>query len=130
MKRGINFFTLQYSILTEWAKSNFNRNLPTLPSVMSPCSLYYLLIWQNSFCNPLHVTLSRTFNLYANVRPCRSIPGFETAYDNVNIVTIRENTEGEYSGIEHMVSHFICHCCKIIAISKHLSAICHYPGIQ
>ena len=50
--------------------------------------------------------ISRTFNLYANVRPCRSIPGFKTAYDNVDIVTIRENTEGEYSGIEHLVSPF------------------------
>ena len=51
----------------------------------------------------LHLfSLPRTFNLFANVRPCRSVPGFETAYENVNIVTIRENTEGEYSGIEHM----------------------------
>ena len=46
----------------------------------------------------------RTFNLFANVRPCRSMEGYKTAYDDVNIVTIRENTEGEYSGIEHMVS--------------------------
>ena len=38
------------------------------------------------------------------MRPCRSIEGYKTAYDDVNIVTIRENTEGEYSGIEHMVS--------------------------
>lgn len=38
------------------------------------------------------------------MRPCRSIEGYRTAYDDVNIVTIRENTEGEYSGIEHMVN--------------------------
>ena len=31
-------------------------------------------------------------------------PGFKTKYDNVNVVTIRENTEGEYSGLEHEVS--------------------------
>lgn len=42
--------------------------------------------------------------MYANVRPCKSIEGFKTAYDDVNLVTIRENTEGEYSGIEHTVS--------------------------
>ena len=42
--------------------------------------------------------------MFANVRPCRSIEGYRTAYDDVNIVTIRENTEGEYSGIEHMVN--------------------------
>ena len=49
-------------------------------------------------------TLPRTFSLYANVRPCRSIEGYPTAYDDVDLVTIRENTEGEYSGIEHVVS--------------------------
>lgn len=49
------------------------------------------------------MTLRRTFNLYANVRPCRSINGYETPYENVDTVLIRENTEGEYSGIEHEV---------------------------
>ena len=47
--------------------------------------------------------ICRVFNLYANVRPCRSIEGYKTRYDNVDLVTIRENTEGEYSGIEHQV---------------------------
>lgn len=41
------------------------------------------------------------FNLYANVRPCVSLEGYQTGYEGVNLVTIRENTEGEYSGIEH-----------------------------
>ena len=49
----------------------------------------------------LNLTLRRTFNLFANVRPCVSVQGFKTAYDDVNTVLIRENTEGEYSGIEH-----------------------------
>ncbi len=51
----------------------------------------------------LNLTLRRTFNLFANVRPCLSIQGFKTPYDDVNTVLIRENTEGEYSGIEHEV---------------------------
>lgn len=51
----------------------------------------------------LNLTLRRTFNLFANVRPCRSIAGYKTPYDNVDTVLIRENTEGEYSGIEHVV---------------------------
>ena len=51
----------------------------------------------------LNLTLRRTFNLFANVRPCVSIKGFKTPYDNVDTVLIRENTEGEYSGIEHEV---------------------------
>src|SRR5258707_10456309 len=51
----------------------------------------------------LNLTLRRTFNLFANVRPCVSIKGHKTPYDDVNTVLIRENTEGEYSGIEHEV---------------------------
>lgn len=51
----------------------------------------------------LPVHLPRVFSLFANVRPCRSIEGYKTLYDNVNLVIIRENTEGEYSGIEHEV---------------------------
>ena len=37
------------------------------------------------------------------MRPCLSLPGYKTRYDNVDLVTIRENTEGEYSGLEHEV---------------------------
>ena len=44
--------------------------------------------------------------MYANLRPCKSIVGYKTLYDNVDIVLIRENTEGEYSGIEHEVLSF------------------------
>lgn len=51
----------------------------------------------------LNLTLRKELQLYANVRPCFSIPGYKTRYDNVNLVTIRENTEGEYSGLEHEV---------------------------
>jgi len=47
----------------------------------------------------MNLMLRKTFSLYANVRPCISIDGFPTAYKDVNLVTIRENTEGEYSGI-------------------------------
>lgn len=52
----------------------------------------------------LNLTLRKELNLYANVRPCYSLPGYKTRYDDVNLVTIRENTEGEYSGLEHQVS--------------------------
>ena len=52
----------------------------------------------------LNLTLRKALNLYANVRPCVSIKGYETKYKDVDIVTIRENTEGEYSGLEHEVS--------------------------
>jgi len=62
----------------------------------------------------LNLTLRRTFNLFANVRPCLSIKGFKTPYDNVDTVLIRENTEGEYSGIEHEVIDGVVQSIKLI----------------
>ncbi|XP_065836250.1 probable isocitrate dehydrogenase [NAD] subunit alpha, mitochondrial [Oscarella lobularis] len=62
----------------------------------------------------LNLTLRRVFNLYANVRPCQSLKGLTTLYDDVNLVTIRENTEGEYSGIEHAVVDGVVQSIKLI----------------
>ncbi len=52
--------------------------------------------------------------MYANLRPCKSIPGCETAYKNVDLIVIRENTEGEYSGIEHEVVLGVVQSIKLI----------------
>jgi isocitrate dehydrogenase (NAD+) len=62
----------------------------------------------------LNLTLRKALNLYANVRPCRSIAGYKTLYDNVDTVVIRENTEGEYSGIEHEVVKGVMQSVKLI----------------
>lgn len=62
----------------------------------------------------LNLTLRRTFHLFANVRPCVSVQGYETPYENVNTVLIRENTEGEYSGIEHEVVDGVVQSIKLI----------------
>ena len=51
----------------------------------------------------MNLTLRRTFGLYANVRPCKSLEGYKTPFENVNSVIIRENTEGLYTGIEHEI---------------------------
>jgi isocitrate dehydrogenase (NAD+) len=51
----------------------------------------------------VNVALRRTFDLYANVRPARSVVA-GGRFDNVDIVLIRENTEGLYSGIEHYIA--------------------------
>jgi len=51
----------------------------------------------------LNVRLRKLFNLYAAVRPIRSLPGVRTRYEGVEIVVIRENTEGLYSGLEHEI---------------------------
>lgn len=62
----------------------------------------------------LNLALRKEFNLYANVRPCKSIEGFKTLYDGVDVVTIRENTEGEYSGIEHEIVDGVVQSIKLI----------------
>ncbi|XP_025077031.1 isocitrate dehydrogenase [NAD] subunit alpha, mitochondrial-like isoform X1 [Pomacea canaliculata] len=62
----------------------------------------------------LNLALRKAFNLYANVRPCKSIEGFKTPYDDVNLITIRENTEGEYSGIEHKIVDGVVQSIKLI----------------
>src|ERR1051325_5603846 len=51
----------------------------------------------------VNVQLRQKLNLYAAVRPVRSLPGVRTRFDNVDMVIIRENTEGLYSGIENEV---------------------------
>lgn len=62
----------------------------------------------------LNLTLRKALNLYANVRPCKSIPGLKTKYEGVDLVTIRENTEGEYAGLEHEVVPGVVENLKVI----------------
>lgn len=47
----------------------------------------------------INVTLRKHFGLYANVRPVNSFKGTQARYDDIDIITIRENTEGMYSGL-------------------------------
>jgi isocitrate dehydrogenase (NAD+) len=52
----------------------------------------------------VNVQLRKKLNLYAAVRPVRSLPGVKTRFDHVDLVIIRENTEGLYSGIENEIT--------------------------
>ena len=63
----------------------------------------------------LNVTVRKRLQLYANVRPCKSLKGVNTVYPQVDVVTIRENTEGEYSGLEHEVIDGVVENLKIIS---------------
>jgi isocitrate dehydrogenase (NAD+) len=51
----------------------------------------------------VNVTLRQTLDLYANVRPVRSLPNVETRFGEVDMVIVRENTEGLYAGLELMI---------------------------
>jgi len=52
----------------------------------------------------VNVALRRTLNLYAAVRPIRNMPGVKTRFEHVDLVIVRENTEGLYSGIENVIT--------------------------
>jgi isocitrate dehydrogenase (NAD+) len=52
----------------------------------------------------VNVALRRKLNLYAALRPVRSLPGVKTRYDDVDLIVVRENTEGLYSGIENLIT--------------------------
>jgi isocitrate dehydrogenase (NAD+) len=62
----------------------------------------------------VNVTLRQALNLYANLRPARSIQGLDGRYDDVDLVIVRENTEDLYAGIEHMVGRDAAESIKII----------------
>jgi isocitrate dehydrogenase (NAD+) len=62
----------------------------------------------------VNVGLRQALNLYANLRPARSMVGVPSRYDDVDLVIVRENTEDLYAGIEHMVGRDAAESIKII----------------
>jgi isocitrate dehydrogenase (NAD+) len=62
----------------------------------------------------INVRLRQELDLYANLRPSRSLPSIASRFENVDIVVVRENTEGLYSGIEHEVVPGVMESLKII----------------
>lgn len=62
----------------------------------------------------VNVQLRKSLNLYANVRPCKNLPGIVTRFDNVNLVIVRENTEDLYAGVEEKIDENTAHSIKII----------------
>ena len=71
----------------------------------------------------INVTLRKSLDLYANVRPIKNYPGIPSKYSDIDLVIIRENTEGLYSGIEHMVGEDAAESIKVITrkASKRIS---------
>jgi isocitrate dehydrogenase (NAD+) len=49
----------------------------------------------------INVRLRQGLDLYASVRPVKTLPGIQVPFDRVNLVVVRENTEGLYAGLEH-----------------------------
>src|SRR3954464_944485 len=62
----------------------------------------------------INVALRKRFELYANFRPIRNLPHIPTRYPDVDLIIIRENTEGLYSGLEHEVVPGVVESLKIM----------------
>ena len=62
----------------------------------------------------INVALRKKFELYANFRPIRNLPHIPTRYPDVDLIIIRENTEGLYSGLEHEVVPGVVESLKIM----------------
>ena len=62
----------------------------------------------------INVTLRKQFELYANFRPIRNLPGTQTRYPGVDLVIVRENTEDLYVGLEHEVVPGVVESLKIV----------------
>ena len=62
----------------------------------------------------VNVALRQYFDLYANVRPVKSIKGVPSRYEDVDLIIVRENTEDLYAGIEHKIGEVAAESIKVI----------------
>lgn len=73
----------------------------------------------------VNVQLRKDLDLYANLRPCKNIPGIKTRFDNVDLIIVRENTEDLYAGVEEKIDENTAHSIKIIT-RKASERICKF----
>ena len=62
----------------------------------------------------VNVQLRKSLNLFANLRPVQTLPSVPSRYEDVDLVVVRENTEGLYSGLEHTVVDGVVESLKIV----------------
>lgn len=65
-----------------------------------------------------NVAMRQQLDIYASISLCKSVPGYPTRHKGVDFAIIRENTEGEYSGLEHSSVPGVVESLKIISRSK------------
>src|ERR1700757_3370973 len=61
----------------------------------------------------INVALRKKFDLYANFRPVKSLPGLKTKYADIDLIVVRENTEDLYAGLEHEIVPGVVQSLKI-----------------
>ena len=62
----------------------------------------------------INVALRQRFELFANFRPVKNLPGLKTRYPNIDLIIVRENTEDLYAGLEHVIVPGVVQSLKII----------------
>ncbi|MEM6644384.1 MAG: isocitrate/isopropylmalate family dehydrogenase, partial [Bacteroidota bacterium] len=73
---------------------------------------------QGSGYKSLNVTIRKSLNLFANVRPCKSLhPYITTLHPDMDVVVVRENEEDLYAGIEHQQTEDVIQCLKLVSTS-------------
>jgi isocitrate dehydrogenase (NAD+) len=73
----------------------------------------------------VNVTLRQALELYANVRPIKSLPGVEPRFEGTDVVIVRENTEDLYAGLELMIMPGVAQSIKLIT-ERSCMRICEY----
>ncbi|XP_052221651.1 isocitrate dehydrogenase [NAD] subunit beta, mitochondrial-like [Dreissena polymorpha] len=92
---------------------SFRRNSVGLKGIISSPHTF-----KGSELRTLNMKIRRDLDLYANVVPVRSLPGYHTRHNNLDFVIIREQTEGEYSALEHESVPGVVESLKIITEAK------------
>jgi isocitrate dehydrogenase (NAD+) len=96
VEAGLTALELQGELLPEKTLDSIRRNKVALKGPLTtPVGKGF---------SSINVSLRTTFDLYANVRPVLSIPGTKSRYEGVDIITVRENTEGAYLAADAYVS--------------------------
>src|SRR5438128_2576400 len=62
----------------------------------------------------INVRMRQGLELFASIRPVQTLPGIAVPYENVNLVVVRENTEGLYAGLEHVVVPGVVESLRIV----------------
>lgn len=113
-------------VKVEWVEKaagleHFEKNGALLPEDTLDAIRHYKVALKGPTNTPIggghtsvNVQMRQRLNLFAAVRPVRSIEGIQTRYQDVELVIIRENTEGLYSGIEHQIVPGVVESLKIV----------------
>jgi isocitrate dehydrogenase (NAD+) len=103
---GVEAERLEGDLLPPRALESIRKNTVALKGpVMTPVGKGFASI---------NVRLRKTLDLYANLRPVKSLPAIVTRFQDVDLVVVRENTEDLYSGLEHTVVPGVVESLKII----------------